>query len=978
MKLRSVARAVACGVSVIALIGSTGAFAQETAPQPAEEEGEAIVVTGSRIARPDLDSAVPLAAIGEAAIQQDAAVNIQDTLNELPQIGIGTSRTNSNFLTGANGVATVNLRNLGEDRTLVLVNGRRFIAGLAGSSAVDINNIPPEFVERIDIVTGGSSAVYGSEAISGVVNFILKDKFEGIEARGQYGITERGDNAKYVGSITAGQSFAGGRGNVIANFTYDKDEGLFSRKRGISDQDCFLNASPDECGPAFYSSYSAQGRFELLDATGARTDVFGGQGLFSFDPTNNLVAGGGVGFNRNAERRISVPVERYLGSAIANFEISDAATLYAEGTYAKVKSSSRIEATPLDYTDLYDGSVGNLGIPITNPFIPAAVQAAIAAANSDADPTNDVAALGFRRRQNEVFSRSNTAERDTYRVAVGVKGNIFTDFNYDVSYVYGRLKDFTASQDIDNVRYRQALDAVTVGGQIVCRDPAARAAGCVPINLFGFNTASPEASAFVQSSIPKSEKITNQQHVASASVSGDLFELPGGKLGVAVGAEYRKEKSVDDLDDLTNTGGNSGNLIPDTRGSYDVWEVFGEVNAPILSDRSFFNYLGLTGAVRYSDYSTVGSVFSWNAGAEYSPFEGLRFRGSYAEANRAPNIGELFSAPSETFPTVSDPCDGVSATGFNAATTTATQATACRALPGFAANVNQAGNPTPGQFFYELADIQGINGFDGGNRDLQEETAKTLTFGGIIQPPQIPGLSLSVDYFRIKVKDAIDTTPRDVSIGQCLETGEAAFCDNVIRAGANGRLLTVNSQLANIADLKTSGIDVALQYNRPLGLMTDDRLTLNVYYTYLISLEKRAFAGAPLEENRGQLDGEGRLGAGFKHKASARIGYEFDGITLSWQTNYLGKIQDTLGGYGDADLDRLNSVGARFYHDVQARFAAGPDEKFEFYVGVDNLFDKGAPFLPSGFASSITGTETAADTYDPFGRRYYAGARVRF
>ncbi|MGL5838934.1 MAG: TonB-dependent receptor plug domain-containing protein [Sphingorhabdus sp.] len=979
------------GTAAIALLCTPAAYAQETTepaqatPQPDVTEADdatEITVTGSRIARPDIEGIVPTAAIGAAALDQDAAINIQDTLNELPQVGIGTSRTNSNFLTGANGVATVNLRNLGADRTLVLINGRRVVSGLAGSSAVDINNIPVEFIDRVDVVTGGSSAVYGSEAISGVVNFILKDKFEGLSVRGQAGLTERGDNFRYLGSVTGGLSFADGRGNIIGNFTYDNDEGLFSRQRAISDQDCFFNASPDECGPAFYSSYAAQGRFELLNAAGARTNILGGQGLFTFDQNNNVVNGFplGSGFNRNGERRISVPVERYLGSAIANFEVSDALTLYAEGTFAKVKSSSRIEATPLDYTDLYDGTAGNLGIPITNAFIPASVSAAIAAANADADPTNDVAALGFRRRQNEVFSRSNQADRETWRGVVGVRGNILGDFKYDVSYTYGRVRDFTASQDIDNARYRNALDAVVdpATGNIVCRSAAARAEGCVPINLFGFNTASPEASAYVQSAIPKSQRIVNQQHVVSANITGELFELPGGDLAFAAGAEYRKEKSVSDLDELTNTGGNSGNIIPDTRGSFDVWEVYGEVNVPLISERPFFNYLGLTGAARYSDYSTVGGVFSWNAGAEWSPVEDIRFRAVYAEANRAPNIGELFSAPSETFPTVSDPCIGVSAGGFNAATTSAAQAAACRVLPGFAANVGQAGNPTPGAFFYELADIQGINGFDGGNRDLREETAKTLTIGGVITPSFLPGLSLSVDYFRIKVDNAIGTTPRDVSIGQCLETGDAAFCDNVIRSAATGRLETINSQLANIADLKTSGIDVALQYNTPLGFVEDDRLTLNVYYTYLIDLEQRAFVGAPLDNNRGQLDGEGRLGAGFKHKATARIGYNFDNVTLSWQANYLGKIQDTLGGYGDPALDDLNRVGSFLYHDAQVRFDVDPDKQFEFYVGVDNVFDKKPPFLPSGFASNVTGTETAADTYDPFGRRWYAGARVRF
>lgn len=958
--------------SVIAVLAATPAYAQDASEV---EDASTIVVTGSRIARQEVDAPIPVAVVNSELLKTSGAANIQDVLNELPQVGIGTSRTNSNFLTGANGVATVDLRNMGESRTLVLVNGRRFVGGLAGDSAVDINNIPTDFIDRVEVITGGASAVYGSDAIAGVVNFVLKDKFEGISLRAQGGVTSRGDNPRYLVSLTGGTSWgADDRGNVMVNFTYDRDDGLFSRKRGISDQDCFLNASPDLCGPAFYSSYAAQGRYELLDANGARTNVLNGGGLFTFDRGNNVVNGFpvGSGFNRNAARRISVPVERYLASGVANYELTDNAKLYAEVTYSHVRSSSQIEATPLDYTDIYDGSVGNLGIPITNAFIPASVRAAIAAANADADPTNDVAAIGFRRRQNEVFSRSNDARRDTWRVAVGVKGDVFSDFNYDVSYVYGHLKDFTASQDIDNNRYRNALDAVVdpASGQIVCRSASARAEGCVPINLFGYNTASAAASAYVQAVVPKSETVTNEQHVVSANLSGKLFELPAGPVGFAVGAEYRKESSFDDLDALTNVGGNSGNMIPDTKGSFNVKEVYGEVEVPVLSGVPFAEQLSVRGAARYSDYSTVGNVFSWNVGAEWAPIKDVRIRAAYAEANRAPNITELFSAPSEDFPTgLTDPCDGITAAASGAL------ATACRAIPGVNATIAASPN---GKFFYELADIQGINGFEGGNLNLKEETAKTLTVGAVFTPSFLPNLSLSVDYFNIKVEDAVDTTPRQVSIDECINSGLPEFCSNVIRSAATGRILTVNSQLANIASLKTSGIDVGVNYRAPLGLTSNDMFSVNLLYTYLISLEKRAFLGAPLEENKGQLDGDGRLGAGFKHKATANLSYRTGAFKLNWQINYLGKIQDTLGGYGDADLDRLNSVGAKIYNDVQFGWTIGEKPGLEFYMGVDNLFDVKAPFLPSGFASNITGTETAADTYDPFGRRFYAGVKVAF
>lgn len=994
VKITNTLTALKASAAVFAVglgLSGTPGFAQEIAPSDEAAETDTIIVTGSRIARPDLESQSPIALLGRDFIQQDAATNVQDILNELPQVGIGTSRTNSNFLTGANGVATIDLRNLGEKRTLVLINGRRSVPGIAGSSAVDVNNIPTDLLERVDIVTGGQSAVYGSDAVAGVVNFIMRESFEGLSIRAQSGLTTRGDNPRYLVSITGGQSFGGGRGNIMANFSYDRDEGLLSRKRGISDQDCFYAASPEDCGPGSYSSYSAQGRFELLDADGNAQPGFNGGSLFSFDENNNLISGGGAGFNRNAVRRISVPVERYMGTVIGNYELTDGIKAYAEFTYTKVKSSSQIEATPLDYTDLYDDG----GIPLTNAFIPQAVRDQVAAWNAAAladgdDDTNPITSIGFRRRQNEVFSRSNTAERDFYRGVVGVKGDISDRWQFDASYVYGRMKDFTASQDIDSARYVNALNSTVVNGQIVCADPAARADGCVPIDIFGYGTASPDASAYVLSTIPKSEKVTNTQHVISFNVSGRPFTLPAGDVGIAIGAEYRKDKSIDDLDELTNIGGNSGNEIPDIRGSVEAKEIYGEILVPVLRDTSFFQSLELTAAARYSDYkgkgviagqsvtADIGKVFSWNVGANWEVFRGVKLRAAYAEANRAPNVGELYQAPSETFPGESvDPCVGMTATTAPAGTTAA-QAAACRALPGFGANLAQSPD---GRFFYSLADIQGINGFDGGNVNLREETAQTFNVGAVFTPESIRGLSLSVDYFRIKVKNAIDVIPREFSIVNCLETGMAEFCDNVFRDQRNGRITRVDAQNLNVAGIKTEGIDFNLQYAGRLGLTPNDRFSANLYYTYLIALEKLPYAGGDVFDNRGLLDGEGRLGAGFKHKATGRFSYNTGKVTLSWQATYLGKIQDMRGGYPEEvygpGVDRLNRVGAKLYNDAQLRYAI-EEGRFEFYLGMDNIFDVRAPFLPSGFASDITGTETAADTYDPFGRRIYAGFQAKF
>jgi outer membrane receptor protein involved in Fe transport len=984
--------ALAIALAAPAQAQEAAAAADATETADASAPVEEIVVTGSRIARPDLTGATPTAVIGETQIAQEGATNIQDVLNELPQAGIGIGRTNSNFLTTGNGVASVNLRNLGSSRTLVLVNGRRFVAGLAGTSIVDLNNIPTDLVERVEVVTGGASAVYGSEAIAGVVNFIMKDDFEGISARGQVGLSEHGDNARYSAGITGGTTWgADDRGNAMISFSWDKDEGLLSRKRRISSEDCFLLA----CGPEAYSSFAPQGRFQLLDAAGRPFGGTGGNpatfvtgapvssgGIFSFDRNNNnaLTAGfpADFGYNRNNDRRISTPVERYLVSSILNYDLSDSAEVFFEGTYAKTKSSSRLEPLAIETPDLYtDTATQGFGIPATNPYIPASVRSLIEARNSDADPSNDVGAIAFRRRQNDVFDRSNVNDRDTFRVATGVRGEI-KDWKYEVAYTFGQLKDTTLSEDLDNRRYREALDAVQLAdGTIVCRSLEARAAGCVPINVFGAGTVSPEAAAYVQAPVARENNVSNTQHVITANLSGSLLELPAGPLGFAVGAEYRKEKSVDNWDVLTNTGGNAGNLTPDTRGSFNVKETYVEVNVPVLADRPFVNYFGLTGAARYSDYSTVGSVFSWNAGAEWSPIEDVRLRGVYAVANRAPNIGELFTAASETFPSVVDPCDGVTATS------TGDFAAACRAIPGVAQAIAAGG-----VFEYTQADIQTINGFNSGNRNLDEETAKTLTLGAVVTPKAVPGLSLTVDYFNIKVDDAIGTVPRDASIEGCLATGLAEFCNNVIRSSATGLITTVNAPLQNIASFETSGVDLNVRYGRELGLLrADDRLDVNLLYTYLIKLNQTPLIGADELKERGQLGGGERLGAGFKHKASARLGYSTGPITASWQVNYLGKIKaerdfnaaDLSDDAAEqAQLNDINEVGDRFYHDVQLRYAVGEDRRFEFFGGIDNLLDKKPPFIPAPFTPNVTGTETAADVYDPFGRRFYVGAQVRF
>jgi outer membrane receptor protein involved in Fe transport len=942
---------------------------------PASEQS--IVITGSRIKRPEIESPVPVAVLGQQALLQDAAANIADTLNELPQVALGTTRTNTNFLTSGTGISTINLRSLGVNRTLTLVNGRRFIAGFAGSSAVDVNNIPTDFIDRVEVVTGGSSAVYGSDAIAGVVNFILKDRFDGVQLRAQGGQTFRGDDPTYFASLTAGQSLFGDRLHLLGNFSWDKDEGLASRNRSISSQDCGTSFVPDPvtgvvgiCGPQAYSSFASQGRFNLVGASPAiLTSDFTGNptNLFTFDQTNALVNGfrADFGFNRDAARLISVPLKRELATGIANFDITPDVRYFAELTYSHVKGDASIEPLALGSAGSGSPTAGIFDIQLDNPLIPTDVANAIAAANA-ATP-GSVTSIAFRRRSNDIFDRSNHADRHTFRIATGFKGTLLGKYNWEVSYVYGRMHDSNTTEDINIQNYANAIDAIRVGPgsvlgvDIVCRDPAARAAGCIPLDIFGHNTVDPRAAQYVAANPERSEDIINHQNVATASISGPLFTWWAGDVTAALGGEYRKESTSDTPDILTQQGLNSGNILTPLKGSFHVWEGFGEVNVPLLKDVSFTKYFGLSGAARYSKYNTVGGVWTYNVGAEWQPIKDLRFRGQYAKAVRAPNISELFSQPSQTFAAVNDPCDKVTATS------TGQFANACRAIPGIAAAI--AAN---GIFQYTLADLQRIDGLIGGNTALKPETAKTKTIGAVFTPSFVPGLGITIDYYDIKVDGAIATLGRNFEIQQCLLTGSPVFCSNVFRDPNTGFVTRVNAQLINVASLKNRGVDFDFNYSRALHLLPDDRLSVDLKWTHLINNSQKA---SPSDK---PVDFAGTFGRGFsRDSAFLRSSYKFGIVTLGWQTDFLsgGPFTRGFGVFGDPRVNQLNVVHDYWTHDLQVRF--DPDKRYTLYFNVDNVFDKKPQLLPGAVFGTPTGLETSPDM-DVFGRRFLAGVRVKF
>lgn len=984
---------------------NTGSNCAPTGQDTGNEQ--AIIVTGSRIASPLATSVSPVQVIGAQAIQQAGVTNVQEILLENPAFGSpGLARTNSAFLTSGTGAATVDLRNLGSDRTLVLINGRRVVAGLPGSATVDLNMIPSQFIQRIDILTGGASSLYGSDAVAGVVNFIYKDNFEGVDANAQYNVTQRGDTPGYQANVTAGGNFADNRGNIMVHFGYTREGQLLSEQRSntrVDDLDTFANITGD---PADYGT-PAEGFFSGLPPQGVFTS---GGCQFTFSPTNVLEQGfssnGGTispaqarlcgvpagtalparGFNRQAFRTIAVPVRRYLFAARAKYDLTDGVEFFAEGTYNRTSARRQIEPFGISTsgtTGIYpaDGLMpvqtrirnadGTFSI-VNNPLVPAAIF------NASVDSNNDgLRDIAFSRRLLEFGTRNSSTDRDVFRLVTGLEGDLFDDkFHWDVSYNFGRTSESQEGNGQVNIlNFRDALAVVpagtiagTVGPQ--CADANARANGCVPINVFGNGSIDQAAINYVQANQTFQTRI--QQQVVQGNISGSLFDLPAGPLGVAVGAEYRKEKSRENNDSLTNQGLNGGNALPDTSGSFDVKEVYGEINIPLIHDTPFIQQLNLRGAGRISDYSTVGTVYSYSGGAEWTPIDDLRFTGTYARAVRAPNVGELFQGPAQTFPSgLIDPCIGVTAA------TAGTLGTVCRSFAGVNANI--AANNA---FVATQLDRQGVSGFNRGNPNLDEEKSDSYTIGAILNPKSIEALrnlTLRVDYYNIKIKDAIVGVPRQFILNKCFQEGDQAFCQFIQRraqgtaVNSAGSLEFIDQAAVNGGALKSEGIDFTLNYSLPLDgtLGLPGSLNFRGTYTRLLTAYTKPVPGDPTKDNF-----KGEIGAA-KDRFTTTFGYTSSKVDVNFTGTYYGRSYEDDQFLNQFELGPKDiSVAPEFYLDMQTRFKAS--DNYEFYVGVDNLLDNDAPNILSGSPFNTTGTDTNAGVYDVFGRRFYAGARLRF
>ena len=987
-------------ISTGVLLALGGALAAPLAAQA--QESQRIEVTGSRIRSVTADSASPIQIITAQDIAASGAVNLQELLLKNPALGsLPTfSRSNSNFDSQNSGVSVVDLRNLGEERTLVLVNGKRFVSGVPGSSAVDLNSIPTDFIERIEILTGGASSTYGSDAVAGVINFILKKDFEGISLDASVGKSDRNDDDKQKFGITWGANAAGGKGNVMLHFGHSKQGAVYSRDRsglaidnvsaalrpGGTVNDVFRFVTP------FFSGFAPQGTF------------FTENDVVTFDRDGNLIApntngaGGATptGFNRQAFRTIAIPTSRYTFAGKGEFELAENHRAYLEGTYVTTKTNAVLEPFPLDSADgtsgLYPaGGVGPAefnvnGTILANPLIPAGLLALMT--DTDGDGLRD---YSFIRRLAEVGNRGSRAKTDTFRIASGVKGNLF-NWDYDVYGIYGSNKRIDISGGQYNVNnFRQAMEAIPdvddIDGdgdtaEAICRDPDARARGCVPANVFGFDTLTPGALGWILAPATLNTEVT--QRIVGANASGEPVKLWAGPLGVAVGVEYRKESSRSEFDALQQLGLNGGNAIPTTEGSFSVKEAFVEGKLPLLKDAPFAQALSVTGAVRSSKYTTVGSTFSWNAGLDWALNRSVKFRFTRALSTRAPNIAELFQPPAQDFPAVNDPCEGVTATASDPLSV------ACRAAPGVSDNIAANG----GVFTLNQADTQGTSGFDRGNPNLDEEKGRSTTIGVVVTPTGIPLLNnttFTVDYFKINIADAIVPTPRQFILSQCYG-GDASFCQFVTRrpaaVGANsaGSLDRVDTAVSNSGGYSTQGLDFTGAWT---GQMGPGRLTTRLSYTYTKDGELIPLPGGDPDPFAGEVGTP-------KHKATLGLGYNLGGWSFSTLFTYLGKqylddqwvttlctvpraANNSCPGNAFASAKSVN-IPAKTYADMQVSYTLG---KFQYYLGIDNVFDTHNKRCDT---NALTGGEnggcsTGTGTFsgdDPIGRRYYVGLRANF
>ena len=857
-------------------------------------------------------------------------------------------------------------------------------------------------VQGVDVVTGGASAVYGSDAVAGVVNFRLRTDLNGVEAGANYSITDRGDAARYSFDFGIGSTFDEGRGNVTLFANYTKRSPLFQSARRYSNtaiaDGCIVPGSANPArsnvgttsptGAAVGGCATRGGEVGFVNGGSANTPIgtfVSGTTTYIFNPTgggSRAFQNPGDLYNFNPDNYLQLPQERYLLGGYANYEITPGVEVFTELSFVNNRVNLELAPTPTGVS---------VPLQIASPFFNAQTRGLLLAQDAlettAATRGDGYATTNVNYRFLSAGARNAEQTRQAYRFLAGFRGDITQDLRYEAFYSYARTSNTQYQQgNISSSRYRAALTTEFVPGsttQIQCRDAAARTAGCVPINVFGEGLASPAAVNYVRVNSTNLD-ISELQNLVG-SVSGSLFNfgLGADDVGFALGGEYRKMRSRYIPDTFLSSGDVLGfNAGQPTTGQYDVKEVFSELRVPIISD-GFIHSLELNGAARYSDYSlpSVGGNWTYTGGAEFAPIRDVRFRGQYSRAVRAPNVADLFGGQATGFPAVNDPCsDRVPA---------AQNATVRRLC-------EQSGVPAALVFTRAVQPNTQIQTDSGGNPNVEEETSDTYTFGAVISPSFVPRLNITVDYFNIKVENTIGVLAGGIgnALPLCYETIQdlsnpicAPFvntADRQVRSPGQGALGQSSGGLnpqflnGNVGQLKTSGIDMQVDYNLPLA---GGRLRFFYLGTWLDKYRATPITSIPERENIVEGTYGATYGAMPKYRHTSRLTFETGPAQLSLRWRFTGKMQDyrinnfftgtTRTGTPVANLP-VPYLGTLSYFDLTATVNVNDNLTFNF--GVNNILDKQAPIL--GGASEQA--NTLPSYYDALGRDFFVSARFRF
>jgi len=1027
LRRRLLASTLFAGAALIA----GGASAQVTQPveaspdaqEEASRDTSEIIVTGSRIGRPDLETASPVNVIGEAEISYRQAGTAEELLRDLPSTrpSIGPGVNN-----GSAGAATLELRGIGVERTLVLLDGRRIVPfGLDG--IVDTNNIPVGLLDRVDIVTGGASTVYGADAVAGVVNFITKRDFTGIDLQANYRISERGDAARFRSDLLIGGNFEGGRGNAVLAFGYTKADPLLHTQRQIS-------RFPVSSVTGLYSGATAAQVTIFSSPTNAALGLPAGANLGAVvNPTTGLLqtATPADTYNTNTGTYFQTPINRINVYGAAHYELNDAIEVYTTAQFTKSEVKLQL-ASSGTFSNTYQ-------LPLNNPYLQAGIRnqlcrafdtnPAVAGIQPIAQAACDTAAavqggpgtpgyieipVGAQRRFTEYGPRGQSYDFRVFQVQAGLRGEILDGLKYDISGQYGESQQQQLRSNWgSSAKVQQALRAFrNAAGTPVCSNTAN---GCVPLNLFGPNgSITADQLGFIDLDAIVNRKVT--LGVITATLGGDLFGLTSpfanAPIGFSIGGEYRDlsaSSQPDNPSQIQSEVLGTGARTPPDFGQYDVKEVFGEIAIPLVRDVSFFHDLTIEGGIRYSDYSTTGGSTTWKAGGTYEPIQGFKFRGMYQRAVRSPNINELFLSPVQALGNLtSDPCQG---------TVSAALGALCVQTGAPAGTIGSIPAPTSGQ----------INNTTSGNRNLDVERASTYTLGGVIAPAQLlPGFSLTVDYFNIRVKNAITQPAQGDILNGCYSTALNptlafnAFCQLIGRNPLNGTLNGAGDTqgviltYSNLGVIETAGIDFGVNQRfklDDLGVNDGGNVSFGFNATRLNYYHFQATPNSINRDCTAYYSPSGCTNPRAKWRWNGRVTYgqeKFD-ISLLWThvspvalepfraTRLPGNVAQpggpnpTLTGSASFVLDgvqytnqptagvqpRFRSIPAYDYFDLAVRFM--PTDQFELSVTVDNLFDKDPPLVGSGVGgTSFNSGNTFPTIYDPIGRAYTVGARLKF